>query len=73
MKINLEKLEALEDHCKNKNYPVSISTINQMINLVLSYNDTLSLHNVKIAYETLKSYKILVEEAETKEPQHLNS
>jgi hypothetical protein len=86
MKIDLEKLKEVElkygspavlpgdIHISNE---LSLFTLQQMVKIVLDYNESTYLYatsNVKLAFETLKSLGVIVEDIPT-EPkiQQLNS
>jgi len=86
MKIDLNKLKQLEaTFCTPQSLPgdiqitsdLSLFTLQKMMKIVLEYNDSTYAHatsNVKMAFETLKSLGVIIEDSsvDTK-VQQLNS
>lgn len=63
MKINLKQVAKLEKQFCYEN-PVAFNTLQKMIELVLSYNDTsyaTAPDNVKLAFITLKELEVITE------------
>lgn len=86
MKIDFQKLKEIEGQfCSSQMLPgniqitaeLSLFTLQRMMKIVLEYNESSYSHapsNVRLAFETLKSLGIIVEEAGITLPvQQLNS